>query len=745
MRPPILWIALGFGTGLWIGLDGSRSAGIGTWGAVVPTVLLAAALLLARRAPVGAAVGIAGVAGLLWGAAAEREQAATCAGIWGRGNGEGGGVMRAAVVRLADPASPAGGVVDARAIGGPCGGGLRLRWPEGSPAHGGTRWVVSGRWVGDMQRGVLIVRRARVLDREPRGRGALRDALAARSARLFGDRAPLVDALVIGRRAELASDVRERYTRSGLAHLLSISGLHVGFLAAWIAVLLRLARFGRAARFWSSAGLVAGYIWLLGFPAPATRAAWMLQIDAVARLRQRVVAPRGTIGVAVFAVLVVDPWAVRSVGAWLSVAAVTAVIWAGRVTVGSPAPVRLLAPAVAATLLTAPIAAFAFGTVAPIGVVANLVAIPLGAVAVPGLIIALLLSWVWSAGAELLAAGAGLILALLDLVAATAARVPGGHAITAPGWPAAGLWGAIAWVAWWLWRSPRRKWLIAARLAFVATLCLATSFLHDWSLDDCHCLTVHFLDVGQGDAAVLRTPAGHWIVIDGGPRTAERDAGRRVVVPFLRRHGVERVAIVVATHGHADHVGGLPALLAAFPPGTVLEPGEPVGEAPYLEFLAAVEASGATWRPARAGDRLELDGVALQVLSPDSAWAAWTMDPNEESVVLLVEYGGRRLVFTGDAGLPVEARLAGRIGDVDVLKVGHHGSRSATSAPWLAELRPEVAVVSVGERNRYGHPAADVLTRLATWNVRVLRTDQTGTITLRIDSARADTDLRHHD
>ncbi|MGH7569744.1 MAG: DNA internalization-related competence protein ComEC/Rec2, partial [Gemmatimonadales bacterium] len=564
-------------------------------------------------------------------------------------------------------------------------------------------------------------------------------------ARLFGDRAPLVDALVIGRRAELASDVRERYTRSGLAHLLSISGLHVGFLAAWIAVLLRLARLGPAARFWASAALVLGYVWLLGFPAPATRAAWMLQIDGVARLRQRVVTPRGTIGVAVLAVLVVDPWAVRSIGAWLSVAAVAAVIWASRSTVRSPALVRVLAPAVAATLLTAPIAAFGFGTVAPIGVAANLVAIPLGAVAVPGLIIALLLSWVWSAGAELLAAGAGLTLALLDLVAGAAARVPGGHVITAPGWPAAGLWGAIAWVAWWLWRSPRRPWLIAARLAFVATLCLSTSLLDALSLDACRCLEVHFLDVGQGDAAVLRTPAGRWIVIDGGPRTAERDAGRRVVVPFLRRHGVERVALVVATHGHADHVGGLPALLAAFPPTAVLEPGEPVGEAPYLEFLAAVEASGASWRPARAGDRLELDGVALQVLSPDSAWAAWTLDPNEESVVLLVQYGGRRLVFTGDAGLPVEERLAGRIGDVDVLKVGHHGSRSATSDSWLAELRPEVAVVSVGARNRYGHPAPDVLARLATRRVQVLRTDQAGTITLRIDSARAYTDLRHHD
>jgi len=144
----------------------------------------------------------------------------------------------------------------------------------------------------------------------------------------------------------------------------------------------------------------------------------------------------------------------------------------------------------------------------------------------------------------------------------------------------------------------------------------------------------------------------------------------------------------------------------------------------------------ARWRAARSGDRLDLDSVRVTVLSPDSVWAAQTTDPNEESVVLLVEYRQVRMLLTGDAGVPVEVWLAGRVGDLDVLKVGHHGSRSATSDAWLDEARPEIAVISVGARNTYGHPAPEVLARLVAHGVHVHRTDREGTITLESDGQR---------
>src|SRR6266571_5361969 len=730
MRPPILFLTVAFGVGLWAGLDPFVFAGAALWGVALP--LIAAAACLAARAPLGAAVGIMGVAGMLWGTAAVREREATCAGAWSRE--QGAGSSKAATVRLADPAPASGGIVDAEVLSGTCGSSVRLRWPEDHAARGGTTWVVAGKWTGS----VLAVRRTHALDLVPHGRGALRDALAARSTELFGTRAPIVNALVFAPNARLDSDIRERYVRSGLAHLLSISGLHVGFMAAWLALILGKLRLAARARFGATAVL------LLGFPAPAVRAGAMLVLADVARLRQRVVAPRGVVALAALGVLVQDPWALQSVGAWLSVAGVGAVVWAGRAFARAPRLARLAAPALVATLVTAPISAFAFGTVAPIGVLANLIAIPLAGVAVPGLVMALALSWLGSGLAHLIAAGAGLGLALLDLVAHGAALVPGGHIVMVAGWQAALLWAAVAAAAWWLWNSPRRPWLRVARLAFCATVVVATSFRDVVSLDACRCLTVHFLDVGQGDAAALRTPNGRWIVIDGGPRTPERDAGRRVVVPFLRDQGVGRVAVVVATHGDADHLGGLPAVVEAFPPELVLEPGEPLGRPLYLEFLAGVEASGARWHGARAGDRVEVDSVVLEVLSPDSLWMRLPLDVNDHGVVLRVRYGGVRLLFQADAGLPVEGRLTGTVGPVDRLKVGHHGSRTATSDEWLDELAPREAVISVGRNNHYGHPAPEVLERLARHGITVFRTDRSGTITFSTDG-HGERVRSHHD
>src|SRR2546430_2631896 len=191
--------------------------------------------------------------------AAGREREATCVGRWSRERGAGS--SRAAIVSLEDPAPANGGIVDAEVVPGTCGGLVRLRWPEGTAARGGTTWVVAGRWSGVGEGGgVLVVRRTRALDPVPRGRGALRDALAAKSTELFGARAPIVNALVFAPNTRLDSNIRERYVRSGLAHLLSISGLHVGFIAAWLALILAKLRLAARARFGATALLLLGYL-----------------------------------------------------------------------------------------------------------------------------------------------------------------------------------------------------------------------------------------------------------------------------------------------------------------------------------------------------------------------------------------------------------------------------------------------------------------------------------------------------
>ena len=251
------------------------------------------------------------------------------------------------------------------------------------------------------------------------------------------------------------------------------------------------------------------------------------------------------------------------------------------------------------------------------------------------------------------------------------------------------------------------------------------------SADEGSGLALHFLSVGQGDAALIRTPSGRWILVDAGPADERSNAGRDVVLPFLVRHGVRRLAAFVLSHAHRDHVGGAPAVLRQVPADLILDPAEPVAEPHYFELLDLAAERGYRWRPARAGDSLLIDGVLLTVLHPDTTWPRWHDDLNDDSAVLLVRSGAFEALLAGDLGVRAESLLAGRIGRVDLLKVGHHGSRGSSGTDWLRELEPRAAIVSVGA-NRYGHPAPEALERLSGAHAEVWRTDRDGTVTVTV-------------
>lgn len=235
----------------------------------------------------------------------------------------------------------------------------------------------------------------------------------------------------------------------------------------------------------------------------------------------------------------------------------------------------------------------------------------------------------------------------------------------------------------------------------------------------------------SGDAAAIRTPAGRWLLVDAGERDDGWDAGERRVLPFLRARGVKRLEALVLTHPHADHVGGAAAVLRSMPVERVIEPGMPLGSPVYLETLRAAEERGVPWSAARQDRVLRVDGVEILFLWPAPEAVEAPEDPNDVSAVLLVRYAGFGALLTGDAPAWVEERLVARYGDsldVDVLKAGHHGSRTASSARLLDAATPELAVVSAGLRNDYGHPHAEVLRRLQARGIPVARTDQDGTV-----------------
>jgi competence protein ComEC len=242
------------------------------------------------------------------------------------------------------------------------------------------------------------------------------------------------------------------------------------------------------------------------------------------------------------------------------------------------------------------------------------------------------------------------------------------------------------------------------------------------------------LDVGQGDALVLRSPAGRWILVDAGPRSESFDAGARTVLPYLRQRGVPALELLVLTHPDMDHVGGAPAILLDFPVEGVMDPGAAVGKEVFLDALHAAQARGVPWRVAGAGDSLNLDGVVLRVLAPDSAGRAMAgEDANAASLVLELRYGAFSALLTGDAPSVVEEGVIRRLlsPKVQLLKIGHHGSSTSTGAELLARTHPETALISVGRRNRYGHPHASVLQRMEAEGARVLRTDEDGTVVVK--------------
>jgi competence protein ComEC len=645
-------------------------------------------------------------------------------------------------LRLLEPVGREGGRVEVQPLGAGCIQPVLAWWPRGHASEAGLVVRAEARWIPRTTRfgrsdGTLVIAYLGRGSGTPSVSARLRTTVSRTSQTLYGGRAPMVDALILGRRSGLNRALQDRFAQSGLVHLLSISGFHVGVITAWIFLLCRSLGVGRIRALLFAAAVSVAYVAFLGWPAPAVRAAALAVLVALSRARQRKIETNALLSATCLCVLLIDPWAILDLGAWLSASALwgatTFSRWTDR-TLGTSVWWRTLGSSVGATLTTAPITAAALGAVAVIGVALNFMAIPLAAIAVPGVLASLLVFPFWPGLAAALAGGAGLVLHLLELLATAGAAVPGGHLIEA-----AELGSAVPWLAGLalsLWAIGARNTLAEAirrwSWAGVATLWVGTLWV--WapaSADAGSGLALHFLDVGQGDGAVLRTPLGRWIVIDAGPRNDRSDAGRRVVVPFLARGGARELALAFVSHAHADHLGGIPAVLDRFHAGMVIEPGDQVADPLYYEFLDELAAESMAWHRGRRGERFTLDSVRFTILHPYE-WSRWGEDLNEDSLVLLVEYGAFQALFAGDAGFAAEAEMRGRTRAVDLLKVGHHGSRGSTGDEWLDSLRPKMAVISVG-RNTYGHPAAETLARLLKHRVDVWRTDRDGEVTVTTD------------
>jgi competence protein ComEC len=555
---------------------------------------------------------------------------------------------------------------------------------------------------------------------------------------------PLASALILARKEALDPAVREAFAIAGIAHLLAISGFHVGVVALLVSVIARGVGAGPRRAPAYAAAITWLYIGLIGFPDAATRAALIFTFVAAARLRARPAGALGAIASAGIILFLLDPSTLSRPGFQLSFAgALGLVILRPSIRRGLDAHLPGVMPSalkdavsagVGATLATMPFVAFHFGRISAVGVPVTLLATPLVSAAIPGLLSATAMSWISPTFAHFLAGGTDVLLRALESLARFSASpswvslwvgdaafvgsiVGGLGSLIGMRFLAVGTRGWARWLTITVW---------AAAGAGVAPLLERAA--------GAGTVEIVFLDVGQGDALAIRSPGGRWILVDTGPRGQTYDAGARVVVPYLRRRGVSRIEALVLTHPDLDHIGGAEAVVQALDVGYVIDPSQATGKDAYLGVLEAAEREGVPWLEARRDVTLMLDGVEISVLYPDGSTLSsyGGTDSNAQSVVLLVRYGEFEALLTGDAPVEVEEAILDLLpSDLEVLKVGHHGSNTSTSSSLLARTSPELAVISVGARNRYGHPHAGVVSRIIESGARVLRTDLAGDIVIR--------------
>lgn len=572
---------------------------------------------------------------------------------------------------------------------------------------------------------------------------------------LPGQEGALVRALAIGDRSGISDDTRRAFQRSGLAHVLAVSGLHLAVVCgllvlALVAVFRRVPAVALGPGAHRTAALVALpvvalYTALVGAAPSAVRAALMVAALLVGHAFARLREAWSALALAVIVMVAWDPATLGDPGFQLSFASVAALLriqpaladglaprrrsWRA----WRRAPVEALLASVAATVGTTPLVLRHFGVLPVAGLLANLPAAPWASlVVVPLSLFGGLLAGVSPELAAPVLKLAGHAAGVLQAMAEHAAALPGA-AVRLPQptiLECVLFYGATIGFSLPVnrGRGPRRlAWLSVLALALSLTVGLGARYFSKE-------VQITFLPVGQGDGAVVELPGGRAILVDTGPGGSGMDAAERVLLPFLRSRRIESLDAVVLTHAHADHTGSLATLAEQIPIREVWWTGDAREGPEWLPGLVAELGA----REVAAGSEPYVAGPAtVRFLGPVKDPRSYG-DINDGSVVISVELGARRILMVGDTEAVAEQDLLQACAeclDADVLKAGHHGSRSSTTDAFLTAVSPEHAVLSCGLHNHFGFPHPEVVARLVAAGVRVWRTDLEGAIVVRTDGA----------
>ncbi|HSP13716.1 MAG TPA: DNA internalization-related competence protein ComEC/Rec2 [Thermoanaerobaculia bacterium] len=579
--------------------------------------------------------------------------------------------------------------------------------------EGFLRQANGGRFTASVKSPRLLSYRGSISGSHPATWNRVAEQRLRRYAPAYPDEIAMIDALVLGRGERLGDETRQNFRRGGTYHLLVFSGLQIALAAAAIALALRWAGAPRISD-WSLIAFAALAPPFIGPTASVSRASVAIAAYAISRVLKRPTSFENLWCVAALIRLIAVPGDLIDPAFQLTYAGAGALIFAGRPLASR---MRWISYAMAAEIVITPLTLFHFHQFALGGSIMTLALTPIVLVMLMAGSLFLVTEWT-----VLLR-----IIAILNSVCAwlndLSAPFSGFFAAPRDRALGAGLIAALVAIAFTAGR--RRAVAVAIALLIPTTSAIARHV----SLRNAVQPQITFLDVGQGDAILLRS-GRRSVLVDGGGRSDDPRFGETVLLPLLVDRGVRHVDVIALSHAHPDHCGGLPAVIRQLGAGEVWINPRRFRDECAREMLGAIAATDTPLRLIRSRTAAKIGELRLDATVAQRGYRRAA--ENNASVVLRVESRGRSLLLTGDIEREAEAEMAPGIRPADVLKVPHHGSRSSSTPPLLDAARPTIAVISCGAHNWFGHPNPSVLESLAFRRVRTWRTDLNGSIELTI-------------
>ena len=587
--------------------------------------------------------------------------------------------------------------------------------------------------------------------------------------------AQLLKGILLGKRSDVPTETLDTFRNSGTFHVLAVSGLHVGLVAMFCYFGFSLFRFPQKILCLLTIIAVLIYASLIGFRPSVFRASLMAILFLFATLIDRDADLFNLLAFAALVLLLVNPLQVWDVGFQLSFVAVASIVYfvpkmekplrrlwedaAGASSESEGSVLKKLRNAAvkwivlsylvtfAAQIGTGPLIAYHFFRTYPLGLIVGPFAVGLVSLIVAVGMASVCVGFIWLPFAKLLGVLNHAIVSLFLTLIGVFGQAWGVAKLTPPTF---GLF--VLYIACCLgithWRVVYRQWKIASLIGLsILTIWVWDTAFHEKG----RLLEVITLDVGQGDAAIVRFPDNRMMLIDGGiqqtyydkrkQKQVEYDVGERIIEPYLDFHGIRELDMVVLTHPDLDHGGGLGYILENFKVGRVLGISDmPLNSATHQRLHAIATARNIPYSFPYAGEIEFTSTATLNLLHPIDASSTNLLDTdkNDDSLVMKITYGEVDILFTGDIGKEAESRLIASGQDLrsEILKVPHHGSRTSSSAPFLDAVQPRCAIFSLGQGNRYRFPHADVVARYRERECPMLRTDESGAIILRTDGTR---------